>query len=173
MTTSLLKTLMLAALVAGSFSTAHAALKVGDALPDLTSLNLEGKLPDSLKGKVVIVDFWASWCGPCAQSFPVLDELQKKYKDQGLVIVAASVDEKASKMEAFLKKNPVSFTVVRDAEHKLVATAEPQTMPTSFIIDRDGKVRFLHSGFHGAKTQKEYVEEIESLLASKPLASTQ
>ncbi len=168
MNSSLLKKLLLAALLAGTYLTAQAALKVGDALPDLASCNLEGTLPGSLKGKVVIVDFWASWCGPCAESFPVLDELQKKYKDQGLIIVAVSVDEKPDKMAAFLKKHPVSFSVVRDAGHKLVAKAEPQTMPTSFILDRDGKVRFLHNGFHGATTQKEYVTEIESLLKATP-----
>ena len=168
MTSSLLKKFVLAALAAGTLFTAQAALKVGDTLPDLTGFKLEGTLPDSLKGKVVILDFWASWCGPCAESFPVMDELQKKYQDQGLVIVAVSVDEKAAKMETFLKKNPVSFTVVRDAEHKLVATVEPPTMPTSFIIDREGKVRFLHTGFHGATTRKEYIEQIESLLKATP-----
>lgn len=161
-------TLTLASWFACSVSTARAALKVGDTLPDLGGLKLEGTLPDSLKGKVVLLDFWASWCGPCAESFPVMDELQKKYKNQGLVILAVSVDEKAGKMDTFLKKNPVSFTVVRDAEHKLVATAEPQTMPTSFVIGRDGKVRFLHNGFHGATTRKEYVEQIESLLKATP-----
>lgn len=168
MTSSLLKKFVLAVLAAGTLFTAQAALKVGDSLPDLTGFKLEGALPDSLKGKVVILDFWASWCGPCAESFPVMDELQKKYKDQGLVIVAVSVDEKAAKMTTFLQKNPVSFTVVRDAQHKLVATAEPETMPTSFIIDRAGKVRFLHNGFHGAATKKEYVAEIESLLKATP-----
>jgi thiol-disulfide isomerase/thioredoxin len=168
MNTSLLKKLAMAALVAGTIVTTQAALKVGDTLPDLAGFKLEGTLPDSLKGKVVILDFWASWCGPCAESFPVMDELQKKYKDQGLVIVAVSVDEKADKMATFLKKNPVTFTIVRDAEHKLVATVEPETMPTSFIIDRAGKVHFLHNGFHGATTQKEYVTEIESLLKATP-----
>jgi thiol-disulfide isomerase/thioredoxin len=168
MNTSLLKKLALTALCAGTLFTANAALKVGDTLPDLAGMNLEGVLPDSLKGKVVILDFWASWCGPCAESFPVLEELQKKYKDQGLVILAASVDEKSSKMETFLKKNPVTFAVVRDAQHKLVAVAEPQTMPTSLIIDRQGKVRFLHNGFHGATTRKEYIEQIESLLKATP-----
>ena len=97
-----------------------------------------------------------------------MDELQKKYKDQGLVILAVSVDEKASKMDAFMKNHPVAFTVVRDAEHQLVATAEPQTMPTSFVIDRAGKIRYLHNGFHGIATQKEYVEQIESLLKANP-----
>ncbi len=161
-------TLTLASWFACGFSPANAALKVGDPIPDLTGFKLEGTLPDSLKGKVVVLDFWASWCGPCAESFPVMDELQKKYKDQGLVILAVSVDEKASKMDAFMKNHPVAFTVVRDAEHQLVATAEPQTMPTSFVIDRAGKIRYLHNGFHGIATQKEYVEQIESLLKANP-----
>jgi thiol-disulfide isomerase/thioredoxin len=163
MNTSLLKKIAVATLLAGTFLTAQAALKVGDALPDLASFNLEGKLPDTLKGKVVIVDFWASWCLPCAKSFPVLDELQKKYGDR-LVIVAVNVDEKAANMDDFLKKHPVSFTIVRDANQKLVAVVEPATMPTSFILDGEGKVRFLHNGFHGEDTRKEYLAEIDSLL---------
>ncbi len=163
MNTSLLKKFAVAALLAGTFFTAQAALKVGDTLPDLASFQLDGKLPDALKGKVVVVDFWASWCLPCAKSFPVLDELQKKYGDK-LVILAVNVDEKAANMDKFLAKHAVSFTVVRDAQQKLVAVAEPQTMPTSFILDGEGKVRFLHSGFHGEDTRKEYISEIESLL---------
>jgi len=163
MNTSLFKKLALATLLAGTFFTASAALKVGDNLPDLASFNLEGKLPDPLKGKVIIVDFWASWCLPCAKSFPVLDELQKKYGDR-LVILAVNVDEKKANMDKFLEKHPVSFTVVRDAGQKLVAVVEPATMPTSFILDGEGKVRFLHNGFHGEDTRKEYVSEIESLL---------
>ena len=168
MNSSLFKQFALAALIAGTIFTASAALKVGDTLPDLTGFKLEGTLPESLKGKVVILDFWASWCGPCAESFPVMDELQKKYREQGLMIWAVSVDEKAAKMETFLKKNPVSFAVVRDGEHKLVANVTPETMPTSFIIDREGKVRFIHNGFHGSTTRKQYVEQIESLLKAKP-----
>jgi peroxiredoxin len=168
MNTSLIKKIALSALFAGTLANTQAALNVGDPLPDLSSYKLEGSLPDSLKGKVVVLDFWASWCGPCAESFPVMDELQNKYKDQGLVVLAVSVDEKAAKMENFMKKNPVAFTVLRDAEHKLVATAEPETMPTSFLIDREGKVRYLHNGFHGTATQKEYIAQIESLLKDTP-----
>jgi thiol-disulfide isomerase/thioredoxin len=163
MNTSLLKKSLLAALLAGAFLTARAELKVGDTLPELASFKLEGKLPDSLKGKIVIVDFWASWCLPCAESFPVLDELQKKYGDK-LVVIGVNVDEKASNMDKFLKKHAVSFTLVRDSGQQLVAAVSPETMPTSFILDGEGKVRFLHSGFHGEKTKKEYVSEIESLL---------
>ena len=163
MNTSLLKKFAAATLLAGTFFTASAALKVGDTLPDLASFKLEGKLPDALKGKIVIVDFWASWCLPCAKSFPVLDELQKKYGDR-LVVLAVNVDEKSANMEKFLAKHAVGFTVVRDAEQKLVAVVEPATMPTSFILDGEGKVRFLHNGFHGEDTRKEYITEIESLL---------
>jgi thiol-disulfide isomerase/thioredoxin len=152
-----------ATLLAGTFFTASAALRVGDALPDLTLFNLEGKLPAALPGKVVVLDFWASWCGPCAKSFPVLDELQKKYGER-LVVVAVSVDEKAANMEKFLQKHPVSFPVMRDGTQKLVAVAEPATMPTTFIVDGRGKICFLHNGFHGEDTRKEYVSEIETLL---------
>ncbi len=163
MNTSLFRTIAVAALVIGNVFTTQAALKVGDSMPDLASFKLEGKLPDSLKGKVVLVDFWASWCLPCAKSFPVLDELQKKYGDR-VVIVGVNVDEKKSNMDTFLKKHPVSFTIVRDGEQKLVSVVSPETMPTSFILDSEGKVRFLHNGFHGEETQKEYVGEIDSLL---------
>ncbi|MDR3457284.1 MAG: TlpA disulfide reductase family protein [Verrucomicrobiae bacterium] len=162
MNTSLLKKAVLAALLAGAWLTAGAALKVGDTLPELASYSLEGKLPDT-RGKVVIVDFWASWCLPCAESFPVMDELQKKYGDR-LVVIAVNVDEKASNMDKFLKKHAVTFAVVRDAGQKLVATVSPETMPTSFILDGTGKVRFLHNGFHGETTRKEYLSEIESIL---------
>ena len=164
MNTSLLKKLTLATLLAGTYLTGQAALKVGDAFPDLASFKLEGKLPDSLKGKVVIVDFWASWCGPCKDSFPVMNELQKKYGDQGLVIIAINEDEVASDMQDFLKDNSATFTVVRDAKQKLVGEAGIQTMPGSFILDETGKVRFTHNGFHGAETRKRYEQEIESLL---------
>lgn len=162
MNTSLLK-IIAGLLLAGMAGTVQAALKVGDTLPDLATFKLEGKLPAELKGKIVIVDFWASWCLPCAESFPVMDELQKKFGDR-LVVLAVNVDEKAAKMETFMKKHPVTFTVVRDAEQKLVAVVEPTTMPTSFILDGEGKVRFLHHGFHGQETRSQYLSEIESLL---------
>ena len=164
MNISAVRKLTLAALLAGAWFAAHAALKVGDAMPDLASFKLEGKLPESLKGKVVVVDFWASWCGPCKESFPVMNELQKKYGEKGVVILAINEDEDAGDMKDFLKDNAATFTVVRDPKQKLVAVAGVPTMPSSFIFDGDGKVRFTHNGFHGAETRKQYEQEIESLL---------
>ena len=164
MNTSLLKQLTLATLFAGTILTLQAALKVGDGFPDLAGFKLEGKLPDSLKGKIVIIDFWASWCQPCKDSFPAMNELQKKYAGKGLVIIAVNEDEEKSDMSDFLKDNAATFTVVRDAKQKLVGEAGIQTMPSSFVLDDTGKVRFTHSGFHGAETRKEYEQQIESLL---------
>lgn len=155
---------VLAILIAGLTFHAGAALKVGDAMPDLTRFKLEGKLPDSLKGKVVIVDFWASWCGPCKESFPAMNELQKKFGDKGLIIIAVNEDEEKSDMQDFLKDNPADFTVVRDAAQKLVSEAGIQTMPSSFVFDQTLKVHYVHNGFHGSQTRKEYEQQIESLL---------
>jgi thiol-disulfide isomerase/thioredoxin len=141
-----------------------AAFKQGDNLPDLASFGLEGKLPEEIKDQVVLLDFWASWCGPCKSSFPAMEELTKRYTGQGLTIVAVSVDEKQENMQRFLKSAKISFTVVRDAQQKLVAVADVPTMPTSFLIDRSGKIRFIHAGFDRDETTRQYVKEIEQLL---------
>jgi len=159
-----LRDLLLLSLCALLVSTAFAGVKTGEAFPAMASFKLEGNLPDTGKAKVVMVDFWASWCEPCKQSFPVMEELHQHYSKDGLVIIAVNVDENRADMEAFLKKNAVTFAVLRDANQKLVERAGVATMPTSFLIDKDGKVRFLHNGFRGAETKKKYDEEIQSLL---------
>ena len=138
-------------------------LKVDDMFPDLSGFGLEGTLPER-SGKVLLIDFFASWCAPCHESFPIMEELQKKYSSEGLVIIAVSVDKKKADLDGFLKKHKVSFAVVRDAAAKLAAEVKLPTMPTSFIVDRQGKVRSIHAGFHGAETRKKYVAEIEALL---------
>ena len=144
-------------------ASAHAALKTGDVLPPLESQGLEGQVPN-LAGKVVLLDFWASWCGPCKKSFPELDKLYGAYKDRGFVILGVSVDEKATDMRSFLDSHPVGFPVARDRDQALVSIFEIESMPTSFLIDRTGKVRSVHNGFRGDKTVSLLSEEIESLL---------
>ena len=93
-----------------------------------------------------------------------MEELHQRYSGQGLVIIAVSVDERKSDMDSFLKKGHASFTVVRDAGQKLVEKAGVATMPSSFLLDREGKIRFAHSGYRGEETKKKYADEIESLL---------
>ena len=163
--TQRLRILTICFIFAATVCLAAAPLKIGDAFPDFAKFKLEGKLPDDLKGKVVLIDFWASWCPPCKKSFPALNELHQRYGTNGLVIIAVNVDEKRADMEAFLKKIPATFTVVRDAEQKLVETVGVEGLPTSFLLDATGRVRFLHNkGYGGDGTKKEYAREIESLL---------
>lgn len=164
MNTSSLKTKLaaIAAAVTMTVSAFAAMPKVGEAFPDLAKYNLEGTLPD-LKGKVVIVDFFASWCEPCKASFPVMEELKQKYGEK-LVIIAINLDKKKADMDEFLKKHPATFTIVRDGSNKLVSELKIPTMPSSFVLARDGKVHSFHRGFKGDETRKQYIEEIDSLL---------
>jgi thiol-disulfide isomerase/thioredoxin len=145
--------------------TRAAGLQPGDGLPDLKSLQLEGRLPD-LAGKVVHLDFWASWCVPCRQSFPVLEALHKTYGSQGYVLIGVSMDERQADMDRFLKKNPATFATVRDAQEKLAAKVRPPGMPTSYFFGADGRLDSVHPKFEGEKTRKHYVEIIERLVKS-------
>lgn len=142
---------------------APAEVLVGDTLPPLTSFGMEGKLP-ALTGKVVLIDFWASWCAPCKASFPALQRLHDEFHARGVNVIAVNVDNKREAMDRFLEEHPVSFTVVRDASRKTIETVAPQAMPTSLIIDRKGRVFALHTGYRGEETEQALREEIEKCL---------
>ena len=144
-------------------TSSFASWKEGASLPDLSGFGLEGSVPN-IKGKVVYLDFWASWCAPCKASFPVLDGWHQKYAAKGFMVLGVNVDESSGPMQAFLKKNKVSFPVVRDAAQKLVAAANGPTMPTSFLIDRKGVIRHVHAGFE-AKDISALEARINALLA--------
>ena len=158
-----LKVLGLAALLFFSVQ-AGAKLSESDSLPELSTFQLSGELPDT-KGKVILLDFWASWCAPCKASFPAMDELYLEYKDRGFVILAVSVDNTEKAYKKFATTSKVSFPLILDKEKKLVSTAEIEAMPTSFLIDKSGVIRSVHKGYQGKKTINNYREEIEALLA--------
>ena len=147
----------------GAFLAVAAPLKEGDAFPDLNQFGLEGTVPD-IHGKVVLVDFFASWCHPCQESFPAMNDLYQQYAGKDLVIIAINVDKKKADMDDFLKDHPASFVILRDASNQLVSQVKIPTMPSSFLLDRDGKIHAFHRGFKGEETRKKYVEEIQSLL---------
>jgi thiol-disulfide isomerase/thioredoxin len=146
---------------------ADAQVGTGDLFPELSSASLAGGNLPQTKGRVVLVDFWASWCPPCKASFPALARLHSEFAERGLVIVGVSVDEKQTAYDAFVKKMQPTFPVVRDPEQKLVREVKVPTMPTSYIIGRDGRVRVVHSGFHGEATEAELRRNIEQLLSEK------
>jgi peroxiredoxin len=100
-----------------------------------------------LKGQPVLVDFWASWCAPCAQSFPVLNDLQRDYRDRGLQVVGINVDEKIADAQKFLDKHPANFSIVADTRATCARAFDVMGMPSSYLIDRDGMVQYIHLGF--------------------------
>jgi len=144
----------------------RADVNAGDAFPALASAGLAGDVP-ATAGKVLLVDFWASWCAPCKASFPAYARLHAAYAARGLVIVAVSVDEDPAAYAAFVKKLAPPFAAVRDATQQLVRIVNVPTMPTSYLVGPDGKVRQVHAGFHGDETEKALRAEIEALLAAK------
>ncbi|KAB2662621.1 MAG: TlpA family protein disulfide reductase [Verrucomicrobia bacterium] len=142
------------------------SVRIGDAFPDLAGAGFEGRLPD-LAGKIVIVDFWASWCVPCKKALPMYAGLQKEYGDRGVVVVAISLDEEKDKMEAFLKKIPLPFSTVRDAKGQFAEKVGVTGIPTSYVLTPDGKVHALHREFEGEKTRRKLTVELDAILKSK------
>jgi len=119
------------------------------------------------KGKVVIVDFWASWCVPCRRSFPWLNEMQAKYADQGLVIIGVNEDTSAEEVAGFLADYPARFEIVRDNEGSLATEFGVVAMPSSYIVGRDGKIVTRHLGFK-TKLMDEYEATIQEILNAAP-----
>ncbi len=142
--------LALALVLAGASSGAATS----DALVDL----------QAYKGKVVLLDFWASWCGPCKESFPWMQRMQSRYAGQGLVVVAVNLDHERRLADQFLASQQPSFSVVFDPEGQLAERYRVNAMPSSFYIDRSGKVRHTHAGFRVAE-RADAEREIAALLA--------
>ncbi len=117
----------------------------------------------AFKGKVVYLDFWASWCVPCRLSFPWMNQMQQIYASKGVVVVAVDVDRDRAQADEFLGQVPHAFRIVYDPSGKIARQYDFKDMPTSVLIGRDGKQHFVHSGFFPAK-ESEYVTHLESLI---------
>ncbi len=118
---------------------------------------------EELRGQVVYVDFWASWCAPCRKSFPWLNEMQAKYGDQGLTIIGINVDKDRKLAENFLKKNPAKFKMVFDPDGELASKYKLVGMPSAYLIDKTGKIQHSHIGFRASKKQS-YEDSIQHLI---------
>lgn len=156
----------LLALCAGALL-ASAEVKVGAPFPPLDGQAVEGALPERA-GRVVMIDFWATWCAPCKVSFPFYSALQTELGPRGFTLVAVSVDKKPAAYADFLKRLAPGFTTVRDSQQKLVAAVAPPAMPTCYLVDRTGNLRFVHAGFHGEEDARRLRSEIIQLLEEKP-----
>jgi peroxiredoxin len=133
--------------------------------PDFTLKSRSGenvRLED-LRGQVVMLNFWASWCGPCRQEMPLMDDLYEQYKDLGFTILAVNVDENREEALRFLDKVPVSYPILYDPESRVSELYEVQAMPTTVMIDRNGDARYLHHGYQSGY-EDEYERQIRELV---------
>jgi len=116
-----------------------------------------------LKGQVVLINFWASWCGPCRQEMPILDQLYKKYRAAGFTLLGVNVEPKSGDALSFLKGTPVSFPILFDTQSKVSTLYEVTGMPSTVIVDRKGTIRYIHHGYKPGD-EGEYLDQIRSLM---------
>lgn len=147
---------------------AAAAVGQGALAPEIGLNDLSGKplRMAELKGQVVVVDFWASWCAPCRQELPVLESLYRKYRAKGLVVVGVGQDRERENLDKFLRASPLTFRIVHDAEGQVADRYGPPKMPSSYLIDRKGLIRHVHAGFK-ASDKGALERELNALLAEK------
>lgn len=144
------------------------AVETGAAMPDcvLSALSngQDGKL-SQYQGKVLYVDFWASWCGPCAKSFPFMNQLNQELGGKGLQIVGVNLDENLDDAKTFLAQYPAEFTVNADISKQCAKDFAVKAMPSTYLIDKQGKVQHIHLGFKPGEAD-ELKKKVEALLGS-------
>jgi len=162
--------LLYAALALISVQTAAFAAEIGSKAPDcaLASINDTQRYNlQQFNGKVLYVDFWASWCPPCAKSFPFMNDLYRDLKDSGLEVIGVNLDRAPEDAQTFLVKYPANFTVLADAEEKCARNFDVKAMPSSYLVDRNGIIRHVHLGFRAGEV-KDLRVLAKQLLAEKP-----
>jgi peroxiredoxin len=154
-----------ATVLTGMARAAHPVL--GGAAPDcvLTALG-EGPGYEirQFRGKVLYVDFWASWCTTCVKSFPFLNDLEREFRDRGLQVLGINVDQKADDAKAFLARHPARFMLAADRSGACPRSFDVHAMPATYLIDRHGVVRYSHYGFR-AEQAEQIRSQVNTLLA--------
>jgi len=159
----ILTTIVLA--LAAAVPTVAATPAANAVAPDFTLRSTDGRNMrlDELRGQVVLVNFWATWCGPCREEMPRLNALYEKYRRSGFVLLGVNVDDDPATALATASKLAVSFPVLLDTDKKVSKLYALETMPSTLLMDRDGKVRFVHRGYR-AGTEADYEQQIRALL---------
>lgn len=132
--------------------------------PDFTLTDANGKAVtlSDLRGQVVMINFWASWCGPCRQEMPLLEQIHQRYERLGFTLLGVNVEENSADGQAFLKERPVSFPVLYDPENGISELYEVVAMPSTVLIDRQGNIRYLHHGYKPG-LENEYQDQVRAL----------
>ncbi len=139
--------------------------KVSGPAPDFTLASNQGsniKLSE-LRGNVVLINFWASWCGPCRQEMPALDALYKKYSPLGFTVLGVNVEEDSNPGKKLIRDLKVSFPILYDTSNKVSQLYQVQAMPTTVIVDRNGQQRYLHKGYQSGY-EDAYAKQISELI---------
>ena len=144
------------------------AVEAGQPAPSFSARALDSESTVSLssfRGKVVFLDFWASWCGPCQTAMPLIESLRNEFPAEQFQVLAVNVDQDPAKAKAFLERRKVGYPSVSDPEGRLPSTYGLKTMPTSYLIDRNGVVRAVHAGFRQSDMEG-LRNEIRALIGS-------
>jgi thiol-disulfide isomerase/thioredoxin len=143
------------------------ALAVAPAGPapkfQLTSMAGKPISLDQLKGQVVMINFWASWCGPCREEMPVLEKLYTKYKPMGFTMIGVNVEPDSKLAAEWLKATPVTFPILFDTKSEVSKLYQVSSMPSTVIVDRKGNLRWMHRGYK-AGAENEYLDQIRALV---------
>ncbi len=134
--------------------------------PDFTLKSLDGKniKLSEQRGDVVMINFWASWCGPCLQEMPALEQLHQRYKDLGFTLLGVNVEQDLKEAKAYLNKVNVTFPILFDVTNQVSNEYEISAMPTTYLVDRDGNLRKLYMGYQPETSEEIYQQEIKALL---------
>jgi peroxiredoxin len=138
---------------------------ISGSAPDFTLKSASGenlKLSE-YRGEVVLINFWASWCGPCRQEMPLLDELHQRYKSLGFTVLGVNVEEDSTQARKLLQDLPVSFPVLFDNQSNVSRQYDVVAMPSTVLIDRSGKLRYLHKGYQPG-LEDTYLEQVRELI---------
>jgi thiol-disulfide isomerase/thioredoxin len=159
-------TMVLLGAMVASAAAGWPTVAAAPSVPDVTLQAADGAAVrlGTFSGKVLLVDFWASWCVPCKTSFPALDAIYREYGPKGLAVVAVNVDEQRKSADAFLAAHPHRMTVLFDPKGIAPEAFGVKGMPSSYLIDRSGTIRFTHMGYSG-NVDVSYRKEIAQLLA--------
>ena len=163
-TLKVLKNCALAAVVAASCAIAAGGGDGGPA-PAFTLSALTGQQTalSQYKGQVVMLNFWATWCGPCQQEMPLLDQMYKKYKPAGFTLIGVNVDKEGPAVKELMARKPVSFPVLLDPANQVSKAYHVDEMPSSVLIDRKGEIRYVHRGYRPGD-ENEYQDRIRQLI---------
>jgi peroxiredoxin len=155
----------LAMLVLVALAVPAAAVNLQDEAPDFTLKSLEGTnlRLEEYRGQVVLINFWASWCGPCRQEMPLLDRLHQRYLDTGFAVLGVNVEGEEAPARELIDKIPVTFPVLIDEGQAVSELYRLEAMPSTVVVDRDGVVRYIHRGYKPGDEAK-YVEVVKELI---------